>query len=194
MLFAVVGLVLPVLIATQQDLNPEIIKCAAVQSDLARLACFDQIAASVAAKSATEPSPGAADSNWRVEISADPLTDSKTVLLAVVADGKNAMLILRCKNAKAEVFINWNDYLGSEAVVTSRVGTAAASQQQWGLSTDKKATFYPRNAAQLIEELTRVDKFVAQVTPYNESPVTALFDVTGLANAAVPFFDTCNPK
>jgi type VI secretion system protein VasI len=73
-------------------------------------------------------------------------------------------------------------------------GTSAASQQQWGLSTDKKATFYPRNSFQLIEELTRVDKFVAQVTPYNESPVTALFDVSGLADAAGPFFETCKSK
>jgi len=104
------------------------------------------------------------------------------------------MLILRCKSAKAELFINWNNYLGSEAVVTSRVGTAAASQRQWGLSTDEKAAFYPRNPAQLIEELTRVDRFVAQVTPYNESPVTPSFDVTGLADAAVPFFETCKPQ
>jgi type VI secretion system protein VasI len=192
--FAVFGLVLPVLVATKQDLGAEIAKCAAVESDLARLTCFDQIAVLLAAKGAPEPNPSPVDSNWRVEISADPLTDSKTVLLALVADGKNAMLILRCKNAKAEVFINWNNYLGSEAVVTTRVGTSAASQQQWGLSTDKKATFYPRNSFQLIEELTRVDKFVAQVTPYNESPVTALFDVSGLADAAGPFFETCKSK
>ena len=34
-----------------------------------------------------------------------------------------------------------------------------------------------------IRELMAADRFVAQVTPYNESPVTAVFELTGLPTA-----------
>ncbi|WP_257025488.1 type VI secretion protein [Pseudoalteromonas sp. MIP2626] len=36
------------------------------------------------------------------------------------------------------------------------------------------------------------DKLVAQVTPYNESPATAIFNTTGLKNAIKPLRETCN--
>jgi len=187
------SLAMPILLTLYQDLSQQLIECAGLKSDLARLACFDQLATPLTKDNLKDAKPGD-ESKWQVQISADPLTDSKIVILALLADGNNAMLLLRCKNAKAEVFINWNDYLGSEAVVTSRIGTASPSQQEWGLSTDKKATFYPRNSMELVEELTHADKFVAQVTPYNENPVTALFNVTGLAAAVAPFFESCKAK
>jgi len=34
-----------------------------------------------------------------------------------------------------------------------------------------------------------VDKFIAQVTPYSESPITAVFDVRGLKKAVEQFND-----
>jgi type VI secretion system protein VasI len=36
------------------------------------------------------------------------------------------------------------------------------------------------------------DKFIAQTTPYNENPVTAIFETRGLRNALVPLADTCD--
>jgi type VI secretion system protein VasI len=36
------------------------------------------------------------------------------------------------------------------------------------------------------------DNLVAQITPYNESPVTAIFDTSGLENAIKPLRETCN--
>lgn len=53
-------------------------------------------------------------------------------------------------------------------------------------------TFYPGSGAiGFIKELMDADRFVAQVTPYNDNPVTAIFDLTGLNQAVQPLQETC---
>ncbi|EKK98854.1 hypothetical protein VCHC41B1_3364 [Vibrio cholerae HC-41B1] len=40
--------------------------------------------------------------------------------------------------------------------------------------------------------MEKADKLVAQITPYNENPLTAIFDTAGLSNALLPLRKTCN--
>jgi type VI secretion system protein VasI len=180
--------------ALEQALSQEILKCSEIQSDLMRLSCFDQIAGGLTSATG-EGGSNSTSGAWRIERTSDPLTDAKVVILALVADGNNAMLILRCKSgSNIEVFINWNEYLGTDVVVTSRVGQSPAVQLEWSVSTDKKATFYPQDSRKLVEGMLQVDKYVAQVTPYNENPVTATFSLTGLGDVATELFSTCKTK
>jgi type VI secretion system protein VasI len=142
--------------------------------------------------------PTSSEGEWRVSVDTNPIDDSKTVVLALTAEtgvsayGDPIALILRCKSNQTEVYINWNNYLGSEAAVTSRIGDAAAQTRLWSLSTDSKATFYPSGDISFIKSLMGVDQFVAQVTPYSESPVTAVFNTSGLEVAVAPLRETCN--
>lgn len=76
-------------------------------------------------------------------------------------------------------------------MVLSRIGSEQASTRQWSLSTDSQATFYPDNPITFIKRLLEVDRFVAQVTPYGEDPVTAVFALGGLVNAIKPLRETC---
>jgi type VI secretion system protein VasI len=76
--------------------------------------------------------------------------------------------------------------------VLTRLGQEQASTEEWSLSTDSKATFYPGNPVPYIKKMMVNDSFVAQVTPYNESPVTATFDIKGLARAIEPLIQTCH--
>ncbi|HYS62153.1 MAG TPA: hypothetical protein VEM27_16295, partial [Gemmatimonadales bacterium] len=92
-------------------------------------------------------------------------------------------------------FINWNSYLGLEQTpVITRLGAGEAKNQKWPLSTDNKATFYPGDAAAFLEQLLAADRFVAQTTPYSESPITAVFDVAGLSAAVKPLREVCPAK
>ena len=78
--------------------------------------------------------------------------------------------------------------------MTTRLGNGEVKTQQWPLSTDKKATFYPRDDAAFLEQLLTSNSFVAQTTPYGESPITAVFDLTGLTAAVKPLREVCPPK
>jgi len=95
---------------------------------------------------------------------------------------------------KVEAYINWQDFLGSdEARVTLRFGQERPQTKGWSLSTDHVASFYPGEARAFLAKLLTVDKLVAQVTPYSESPVTAVFELNGLASVSPQLLDACPP-
>jgi type VI secretion system protein VasI len=134
-------------------------------------------------------------SKWDVSEKINPVDDSRTITFILIADeGKGKYggpigLVLRYMSRKTQVYIIWNSYLGSEAYVLTRLGDQQASRSKWSLSTDSKATFYPHSGEDFIRGLVEVDRFVAQTTPYNESPITAIFDVRGLREAVEPYND-----
>jgi len=181
-----------------EELEQEIAQCADIVGELERLECYDQLARSLGLVSVqTELSPSEDVGAWRVSIETNPLDDSRTVTLILLAEsgtsrwGTPIGLILRCDSNQTDVYIAWSDYLGSEARVTWRVGDEDARAAQWSLSTNKEATFYPYDEISFIQQLLTTTRFVAQVTPYNESPITAVFDLTGLANAIRPLQEAC---
>ena len=100
-------------------------------------------------------------------------------------------MVARCQSNKTNVYINWGEYLGREAIVLTRIGNNKANTSKWGISTDSKATFNNKPIT-FLKTMSKSNKLVAQITPYNESPVTAIFDISGLDNALKPLRETCN--
>ena len=135
---------------------------------------------------------------WEVSESKNPLDDSPIVTLMLTAtsgassSGVAPALFLRCKSKTTDAYINWNAYLGSDAAdVVTRIGKARADRRAWGLSTDNTSTFYPADVPGFIRALMRVDTLVASVTPYESSPITAVFPVTGLSDRIAPLEQAC---
>lgn len=175
----------------------EYAKCAVVEGDLARLECFDNLAKSKELDGRQVKATSIADKGkWTVTVDVNPIDDSETSTLFLEADtginrwGKPVYLIARCRSNKTNLYIGWNDYLGSEASVLTRIGSNKAITQSWSLSTDSKATFHNKPIA-FLKEMLSAQKLLAQVTPYNESPVTAIFNTTGLENAIKPLRKNC---
>ena len=179
-----------------QTLESELAKCVDISGDLERLDCFE----SVLRKRGLMPSvteQKAATNKWVSTVQVNPLDDSKTVVLVLAADsasgrfGGNVTLVLHCKSNKTEAYINWGDYLGRHnAKVLVRVGSAPDVTKTWDLSTDNESTFVV-DPIQFIKELLTANSFVAQTTPYNESPITAVFDTTGLDQEIKELRATC---
>lgn len=174
-------------------------KCAAINGDLERLECFDSLAKD---NKLDQPQHQATDisntGKWQVDIKINPIDDSKTVVLYLVADSgksswrKNIVLVARCMSNKTDLYINWNDYLGSDSArVLSRIGTEKAVTENWIISTDKKSTFRSQPIS-FLKRMENSNKFIAQVTPYNDSPNTATFNTTGLSDALKPLRSECN--
>ncbi len=194
---------LAVVLAFSEQATPaiddkEFAKCAVIDGDLARLECFDNLAKNKNLNGRqVQPTTIAGKGKWKVSVDVNPIDDSKTVTLVLDADsgqnrwGNSVFLVARCKSNTTELYIGWNDYLGSEADVLTRVGTNKAVTQRWSMSTDKKASFH-RKPIPFLKEMLTSPKLVAQVTPYNESPVTAIFNTAGLENAIKPLRETCS--
>lgn len=165
-----------------------------ISNDSIRLRAYDQILedSGIRQRLLNENSAPATgnDSKWMVTMDINPIDDSRVIVFGLIADkgtsdfGKPIGLLIRYESKKTEIYVTWNDYLGDEVYVTMRIGDEKAETFRWNISTNKTATFYPRNCISLINRIINADKIVFQCTPYNESPVTAIFDVRGLKEAA----------
>ena len=177
-----------------ETLLKEMESCTGIMDEELRLKAYDALAEKLGFRPTIREQQDSVG-KWLVEVDINPMDDSKTVVLVLIADegttswGKRPILVLRYKSGKTSVYVNWQDYLGSEAYVTCRIGNDKPKSQRWSLSTDSKATFYPESSEGFIARLLTVEKLVLQVTPYSETPVTAVFDVRGLQETAQPYND-----
>jgi type VI secretion system protein VasI len=197
-------LLYPTVDSAQTDLTNTLSRCRTVSADSARLACYDSLKLS-AQPPAPLSTPLLSGGGWQVSDEKNPLDDTRTVTLMLVATsgqstyGHPILLVLRCKSHQTEVFIGWGTHLGDHAEVTVQVGSAKARTSAWGVSTDHTATFYHEDPVAFIKELVGAERsqgspagrFVAQVTPDDESPITAIFDVKGLEFAVKPLREAC---
>ena len=129
---------------------------------------------------------------WIVDKELSPLDDSTTY--TVVRDAETPTgsrfrkerptLIIRHKEGKSEAYITWPSYLSSRKIpVTVRFDKDAAITEEWNCSTDGKAIFSPFDFADFLETVITSKRLVVRLTPFGESPETATFDISGLADA-----------
>ncbi|MBL4761258.1 MAG: hypothetical protein JKY93_00995 [Gammaproteobacteria bacterium] len=200
------------------ELKHSVATCAILEGDLERLECYDTLAEDnkldkpqtvnttvnaiqkddnwQALVGMEPPKP----SKWSVNEKSNPIDDSQSVYLHLKADsGKSrrddiVTMLIRCKSNKTELMLTWHDFLGRNVDVLTRIGNEKARTKRWSVSTDSKATFHPTGTIAFIKQMEKYNKLLAQVTPYSESPITAIFDTTGLSEALIPLKKTCNWK
>ena len=146
------------------------------------------------------------EGKWRISRSTNPIDDTPTISLHLTADsgrsrmGNPVVFIARCQSNTTEAYAIWHDYVGDDSsspyseykYVTVRLGDQESQRQRWSVSTDNEATFAPDWAGTLLKKMVEVDRMVLQLTPYGESPVTAIFDLTGMRGPLRELADTCN--
>lgn len=175
----------------------EIAKCGLIEGALERLQCFDKIAKKHSVDGIQRIKPKVEGSGqWSVNIDTNPLDDSTTVTAMLRAEsgadylGRKVTLIARCKSNTTDLYINWQDFLARNTSVTSRIGKNKAETYKWSSSTDQKATFH-RTPINHLRKMLGEESYVAQITPYNSSPTTAIFNISGIDNALKPLMETC---
>jgi type VI secretion system protein VasI len=184
--------------ALAQIESADIARCAAIDGDLDRLECFDDLAE---AHNLDGPqlvaNPTVGSGKWTSRVTVNPLDDSRTAVLTLSADsgqgrfGDTVMLVIRCQSNETDLYIVWNDYMADQNMVTSRIGSGESTPARWQMSSDSKATFHP-DPIPLVKAIMETDRFVAQAMPYNESPITAVFDVKGLSDVINPVREACD--
>lgn len=101
-------------------------------------------------------------------------------------------LFVRCRSGTTDLYIDWHDYIpGASHLVTIRLDKGPTRTQMWTLTRSNVATFYPQSPVGLLGELMRARRLYAEATPYNETPVTAVFDLEGLEREVQPVRAAC---
>jgi hypothetical protein len=171
--------------AAGMDLGSRLEEASRIEDPKVRLDAYDGIVHDY--ELATQDLIPIGVSKWIDSSLTDPMDDSQAVVLMLDADtgddisGHPVSLVFRSDGRGSELYINWNARLDAGSHVTIRVGYAPAETAEWTISTDGKATFYPRDPVALMKRLQDADSFVARVTPSAGKPVLAVFDVRGLS-------------
>lgn len=149
---------------------------------------------------------GANASNWVVEIDRNPMDDSVVFLVTSPAGrgvnqfGDPPTIVLRqvgeesdkpkgffsSSRVQIEVFIAWGAYFSDDDLaVNVRVGSGRPVRQQWGPLTDNTGTYYLGDARSLIRDIAKAGALTVEARPYQENPIMAVFDCSGLSRAVV---------
>lgn len=188
------------LLSTAQSVSDESMsKCAAMKSVVERIACFDDLTAKHdLAPAAIETTPLEAG-KWNTSTKTDPMTDKPIHVALLIADSGRGRfdrpigLAIRCHDNVTDMYVVWGSYLGRDGIRTTfRLDKEKAQTSSWQISTDSQATFFPRPVVPFLKKMTDSTSFVVSVTPYNENPITAVFDTTGAAEALADIRKGCS--
>lgn len=196
--------------AFAQDVAPgnlveQVTACSAVAGEADRLACFDAVASGAAPAPPGPALDDAGDGAWTIATQVNPLDDTPTVTLGLPATtalsrfGRPITLVVRCQSGRTEASVLWHDFLGTDAPafqgrwknVVARLGDEPAVTAPWPTSVDEVSTLMPEPVVDTLRRMAAEATFVAQTAPLNATPVTAEFDLTGMAEALRPLADAC---
>ena len=166
-----------------QNLVTSIIEISKITEDSRRLAAYDALA-----KSLVDKSQNYGVGNWKLSESIDLMDDSRFFSASNTAKqgsntyGNSPTLIIRCKSQETDLYIVWEDYLGSDMIeIEYRFDSNESMKSEWGISTDGKSSFLNSTAVTgFLNYMKNHERFIVRLSPYNESPITAVFDISGV--------------
>lgn len=197
------SIIIVLLIATAvygADIKKNIAKCASIEDDVSRIACFDDLAEKLGVnKPIIKTTVGSG--KWEMRQEQSQIDDSTNICIALVAENivhsgyktVQPVLYLRCAENKTTVFISWDLFLGSDDTdVLTRFDKQKAITKSWLVSTDHTAIFVRGGDIAFIKEIMKHDKLLVQLTPYGENPIMTTFDIRGLSETIAPLQKACN--
>ena len=127
------------------------------------------------------------NTKWVLDESVSPIDDTPIYVLSclskenvsAIRKDKQAMLVVRHKEGKNEVYISWPRFLSTkEMPVTVRFDADESVTEKWQCGTDHKSVFSPFPFDDFYDLLKASEKLVVRLTPYGESPEIATFDLS----------------
>lgn len=175
--------------------------CAAVSSDAARLECYDLLFKKAVI------SPSAAESGkWQITEEVSLIDDSKNVFLSLLSEKKHrgrfgqlkhSTVVITCRENTTSMWVSFAGQFMSDnqggGRVTYRIDNADARTKEFRESNSNEALglWSGRASIPFIKEFLGASTLLIRATPYNESAVTATFDIRGLPDAIAPLRESC---
>lgn len=167
----------------------------------------DSSTSRLSAKSASQIQPisdASRSGKWHVSESKSQFDDSRTVVITLIAENSiqgwlvtfRPQLILRCQERKTEMFVVTGMAATVELgefqrhTVRVRYDDDAATSVVTNQSTDNKSLFFP-DAVSTAVRMWNAQVLLIGFTPFNASPVTMRFDVSGLPFAIQSLREAC---
>lgn len=180
-------------------------ECVFIDTDLDRLACYDRVAGrSTTPKQADTPPDGGA---WLVRLDKSEFKDTTDVYMSVESDEElpcgmfdrsKATLLIRCKENTTSLFISTSCHLtsghGGYGRVEYRIDDRKSVTRSFTDSTNNRALglWNGGSSIPMIKQMLDGETLLTRFTPFNESAVTARFQIKGLNTAIAPLREACH--
>lgn len=133
--------------------------------------------------------------DWEVQEEVSPLDDSRNVVMALSAENNvNLQLIVRCKEGKTDVFIDYYTVLerirGWDVFVWSRFDQEPAERHGWRPSTTGTAIF-AYSGVEWARKIASARKLFVRTDPESGPVVEGTFNLKGSAEAMRPLRKAC---
>ncbi len=139
---------------------------------------------------------------WSIYTKTDPLTDEKIIAIELASDQaqstRGVTLSLYCSKRNAWAVVRWNEFLGGTKSadrelkpVTYRIGDGQPRIEEWPVLSDR-TTSQIDGAPEFIMNVRDSEKLVLRVEPYQQNPLTAVFDTRGLKAALMANSPECD--
>lgn len=174
--------------------------CARITEDDARLACYDDLFG------ATSTHTPQTTSKWRKEIRENPMTDTRDVFLSLSSDetipgrfsgSTHGRLFLRCMENTTAVQFGVGDHFLADIQgygrVEYRLDDRPMRKRNFTESTDHSTLglWNGGRAIPFIKDMLGHDRMIVRITPFNESPMTMTFTISGLDTDIAELRATC---
>ena len=188
--------------------------CVDVEDTLRRLACYDELAASIGLappevvpipeayavrEDDTPPTVDELPERGIWEATVENNDDGEPVAVRLLSwaisgastEGYAISMTISCRRGRTSLSIRWEDYLGSWTSISARLDDERARTREWNLSTDGRSSFYSGRTFAFINDMIQADVATFEVTPYARAAVTAQFDTSGLGESFEPWRGLC---
>lgn len=180
----------------------ELESCAALETDLDRLACYDRVAGRTAV-SVSEEAAGA----WSVQIKKSDFEDTTDVYLQLASEEavgcgqfrapETATLVIRCMENTTSIFFATSCHLTSGHGGYGDVDVRLDEEKSFTIAMDESTNnrslghWSGGKAIPFIKKMVGKKRMIIRFTPYNESATTAAFNLIGLDDAITPLRESC---
>lgn len=177
-------------------------RCHSISAQMERLSCYDDATGYLI----LTPS-ASADSKWEVQVKKSEMTDTTDVYARLESlepvrcsfSNDKVTLLLRCQENTTTMYISttgchltssdYNDY----GDVTYRLDDQSPRTQSFEESTDNRALglWTGGRSIPFIKSMFGHSSLLVRFTPFNESPVSARFPITGTEEAVKQLREAC---
>lgn len=176
--------------------------CLVIENDMDRLSCYDRALGREAVQTETD-----AKSVWSVRTETSDFKDTTDVYLSVESDEpvrcgfsgtRRLTLFLRCVENTTALIIGTHCHVASGfhgyGQVEYRIDRKPAVKRNFTDSTNNRSLglWNGGKSIPVIKSLFGGTSLLVRFTPFNENPVSARFDISGLEQAIAPLRQNCN--
>ncbi|MDP0928999.1 type VI secretion system-associated protein TagO [Paracoccus onubensis] len=206
-------LAVPFLLLPAQAISQDVSKCLEIHDNFERWSCYDDTAGYVAPEKETAELEGRStldnvnENNWRTQTEKSEFEDTQDIYLSVQSEGtlmcndfgpsQKASLWIRCLENTTAIFIDTSCHLASGfhgyGKVDIRIDEEDAFSRDFNASTDNRALglWSGGQSIPIVKRLFGKDTLRMRFTPFNKSPVSAEFKISGLEEKIVSLRESC---